>query len=169
MPERPTRAGSVPVKSARPDTKMPHFYLQANNSPEALQGTGQEKFPDAEINSIAYYLLNKSKRYVDELGKYHSEKPESRQADSAAVTAITQKIEDAEKQLADPKVKEADKIKAQMKGWQDDLKAAQAKVKRRADKLAVAAPVSLTMAKLPAAGDVDRGRMFFQEKLHGLP
>jgi len=48
----------------RPDTKMPHFYGLSNNNHEALKGTGQEAFPDAEINSIAYYLLEESQAYL---------------------------------------------------------------------------------------------------------
>jgi mono/diheme cytochrome c family protein len=44
----------------RPDTKMPHFYGLANNSPDALPDP-QKKFPDAEIAGIAYYLLAESK------------------------------------------------------------------------------------------------------------
>jgi cbb3-type cytochrome oxidase cytochrome c subunit len=49
-------------RAFRPDTKMPHFYLQANNVPEALP-EDQKKFPDAEIQSITKYLFEKSKSY----------------------------------------------------------------------------------------------------------
>ncbi len=49
----------------RPDTKMPHFYNLSTNSPEALKGTGQEKFPDAEIKAISAYLLRESGRALD--------------------------------------------------------------------------------------------------------
>src|SRR5947209_5829844 len=45
----------------RPDTRMPHFYLQANNAPESLSGTGQERFPDTEIHAITYYPFEKSR------------------------------------------------------------------------------------------------------------
>lgn len=148
----------------RPDTKMPHFYMQANNSPEALAGTGQEKFPDAEINAIAYYLLTKSKQQVDELTKYHTETAAARQADAAAIEADKTKVTDAEKKLADPKLKDADKpkLEAELKRFQQELSAAEAKVKHRDEILANAPPVSLL--KLPAAGNAERGRVYFQEK-----
>src|SRR5262249_17549009 len=48
----------------RPDTKMPHFYGLANNNEEALAGSGEEKFPDAEIRSITEYLITESKSYL---------------------------------------------------------------------------------------------------------
>jgi mono/diheme cytochrome c family protein len=48
----------------RPDTKMPHFYGLSNNDAAALKGTGQEKFPDAEITSITHFLLEESKNYL---------------------------------------------------------------------------------------------------------
>lgn len=44
----------------RPDTKMPHFYDLSNNRPAVLPDD-QKHFPDAEIHSIAYYLLAESK------------------------------------------------------------------------------------------------------------
>ncbi|MBX7102728.1 MAG: cytochrome c [Gemmataceae bacterium] len=46
----------------RPDTKMPHFYLQANNVPEALPDD-QKKFPDAEVRAVTQYLFSKSQAY----------------------------------------------------------------------------------------------------------
>jgi cytochrome c2 len=147
----------------RPETRMPHFYLQANNNPEALYGTGQEKFPDAEINSVAYYLLSKSKQHLNELEQNHKD-PKQLQADQVVVATIIQKIKDAEKQLTDPKLKDAEKatVQGQLKQLQTDQAVAQAKVKRRQEFLALAPPVS--QFKLPAAGDANRGRMFFQEK-----
>jgi mono/diheme cytochrome c family protein len=58
----------------RHDTRMPHFYGLANNNEEVLQGSGQEKFPDAEIQSITAYLLGESKSYLtpdtDKSGNY---------------------------------------------------------------------------------------------------
>src|SRR5262249_42662924 len=50
-------------RSFRPDTKMPHFYGLSNNRPEALPEE-QKDFPDAEIHSIAYYLLHESQAYL---------------------------------------------------------------------------------------------------------
>lgn len=49
----------------RPTTWMPHFYGLTNNSKDALEGTGQEKFPDAEIHAITYYLFQKSQAYLE--------------------------------------------------------------------------------------------------------
>src|SRR5262249_3628777 len=43
----------------RPDTKMPHFYEQANNVQVALPDD-QKQFPDTEIRSITHYLFTKS-------------------------------------------------------------------------------------------------------------
>jgi mono/diheme cytochrome c family protein len=53
----------------RPDTKMPHFYGLSNNDAEALKNTAnfgvdQRAFPDAEIHSIAHYLLAESKGHL---------------------------------------------------------------------------------------------------------
>ncbi len=57
-------------RTFRPDTKMPHFYLVSNNLPESLKGTGQEEFPDAEINSIVTYLLEESASYLKGTDKF---------------------------------------------------------------------------------------------------
>src|SRR5262249_336000 len=50
----------------RPDTKMPHFYGLSTNNEEYLKEneTGQEGYPNAEINSIAYYLRRESRGYL---------------------------------------------------------------------------------------------------------
>ncbi len=53
--------------SFRPDTKMPHYYGQPNNDADALAGTGQELFPDAEIQTIVYYLFEASNKYIQTL------------------------------------------------------------------------------------------------------
>jgi cbb3-type cytochrome oxidase cytochrome c subunit len=47
----------------RPTTWMPHFYGQANNRPEVLPDD-QKSFPDAEISSVARFLLARSKDYL---------------------------------------------------------------------------------------------------------
>ena len=47
----------------RPDTKMPHYYGLSNNDEHALQGTGQEKLPAAEIHGIVHYLFKSSRDY----------------------------------------------------------------------------------------------------------
>src|SRR5262249_52347334 len=54
-------------RSFRPTTRMPHFFNQSNNNPEALKGTGQENFPDAEIESMAHYLFYESTGYVENI------------------------------------------------------------------------------------------------------
>jgi hypothetical protein len=54
-------------RSYRPTTRMPHFYGLSNNDPAVLKGTGQERFPDAEIESIAHYLFYESAGYLDNI------------------------------------------------------------------------------------------------------
>jgi mono/diheme cytochrome c family protein len=49
----------------RPDTKMPHYYGLSNNDEKALAGTGQEHFPDTEVQGIAHYLFSSSRDYLD--------------------------------------------------------------------------------------------------------
>src|SRR6266545_12107 len=61
-------------RSFRPDTKMPHFYGLSNNNEEALKGTGQEKFPDAEAASIAHFLFAESNSYLTLLGDMYKNK-----------------------------------------------------------------------------------------------
>ena len=60
----------------RPDTRMPHYYLQPNNTPDAaLKDTAeatridQTRFPDAEAHSIAYYLMQTSRGLLKEIGE----------------------------------------------------------------------------------------------------
>ncbi len=67
----------------RPDTKMPHFYGLSNNDPHDLPDE-QKKFPDAEIRSIAYYLMQASGKFVQAIGKQAEEdakNPGARAAD----------------------------------------------------------------------------------------
>jgi mono/diheme cytochrome c family protein len=50
----------------RPDTKMPHFYNLSNNSKSAPDlPDAQKPFPDAEMHSIAFYLLAESKGSIE--------------------------------------------------------------------------------------------------------
>jgi cytochrome c2 len=63
----------------RPDTKMPHFYGLSNNNDQALKGTDQEAFPDAEIASITYYLFQRSKAYLDDVAKHEKDSAAQRQ------------------------------------------------------------------------------------------
>jgi cbb3-type cytochrome oxidase cytochrome c subunit len=56
----------------RPDTKMPHFFGLANNSPDMLPPE-QRDFPDAEINSIAHYLMTESENYLNDSDLFRKE------------------------------------------------------------------------------------------------
>jgi mono/diheme cytochrome c family protein len=47
----------------RPDTKMPHFYGLSNNDKSVLPPE-QQAFPDMEIRSIAFYLMQESNAYL---------------------------------------------------------------------------------------------------------
>src|SRR5262249_25614497 len=71
----------------RPDTKMPHFYMQPNNHPDVLPDD-QKKFPDAEIHAIAFYLKEKSDGFLKEVEAYHAfkakEKKEKANLDTLA-------------------------------------------------------------------------------------
>jgi cytochrome c2 len=51
-------------RNFRPTTKMPHFYGLSNDSPETLPAE-QKDFPNTEIASIAYYLFQESRDYLD--------------------------------------------------------------------------------------------------------
>lgn len=65
----------------RPDTRMPHFYLQPNNKPENLPDD-QRKFPDSEIHAVAHYLMEKSRQHLADVDAYHSLKAKSNPNDS---------------------------------------------------------------------------------------
>jgi mono/diheme cytochrome c family protein len=54
----------------RPDTRMPHFFNLANNNEKALEGTGQEKFPAAEVHGIVAYLFAESKAGLEGADTY---------------------------------------------------------------------------------------------------
>lgn len=62
----------------RPDTKMPHFYGLSNNMPDVLP-EDQKDFPDAEISSIAYFLFQRSRGYLDEVKKHMKDSAADRQ------------------------------------------------------------------------------------------
>src|SRR5262249_8647688 len=67
----------------RPDTRMPHFYMQPNNNPDVLP-EDQKKFPDTEINAVAFYLVNKSTDFLKDVKRYHELKAKAnRTADEA--------------------------------------------------------------------------------------
>ena len=145
----------------RESTKMPHFYNQTNNRSDVLP-EDQKKFPDNEIHAVAYYLLTKSKQNVDDIKKYHTEKPEGRQADAAQVAKLNGQIAAAQKQMSNLKSEDLEKAKASLADLQSELDAVQQKLKHREDMLAFAPAVS--QRPVPGAGDINRGRMLFQER-----
>src|SRR5439155_22951340 len=53
----------------RADTKMPHYYGLSNNDENALEHTGQEKFPSTEIQGIVHYLFASSRDYVGKISE----------------------------------------------------------------------------------------------------
>lgn len=73
----------------RPDTKMPHFYGVSNNNPEALAGTGQEKFPDAELHAMTHFLFKSSNQYLKEIEKHKDDAAEAKQKDLNTVIELT--------------------------------------------------------------------------------
>lgn len=73
----------------RPDTKMPHFYGVSNNTPEALAGTGQEKFPDAEIHAVTHYLFNASNAYLKEISESKTKAAAANKADLDKVLELS--------------------------------------------------------------------------------
>src|SRR5204863_1223244 len=92
----------------RPDTRMPHCYLQANSAPEALQGTGQERLPDTEIHAISFYLFEKSRELLNEVKAHHDDKPDAAKADNELVQTLSAKATptpEDKKQLADVKAR----------------------------------------------------------------
>jgi mono/diheme cytochrome c family protein len=145
----------------RESTKMPHFYMQPNNTPDVLPDD-QKKFPDNEIHAIAHYLVTKSKEYVDGLKTYATEKPEDRQKDAAAESKLRDDMFAAEAQLKDPKTKDKGPVQARIEQIKKDLDAVQARIRKRDEALAVAAPAALL--KLPEKADANHGRMLFQER-----
>lgn len=66
----------------RPDTKMPHYYNLSTNDADALKGTGQEKFPNTEIASIAYFLNKTSKDYLASADALHKKDGQNAAADA---------------------------------------------------------------------------------------
>ncbi|MGE3808391.1 MAG: hypothetical protein AB7K24_27325, partial [Gemmataceae bacterium] len=81
----------------RASTRMPHFYHQANNDEEALKGTGQEGFPQAEIHALTYYLFRKSDAYVAEIKRYDELNGKGKRSD-----AEDKELADLQARLAGP-------------------------------------------------------------------
>lgn len=100
-------------RSFRPDTKMPHFYGLSNNSPAALKGTGQEKFPDAEAASIAHYLMVESNKYLKKLGDLRKDGAAGQKKDEQLVEELGTQLANRAL-LADMTNKEKDDLKNQL-------------------------------------------------------
>jgi len=108
----------------RPDTRMPHYYGQANNTADVLRKeaeeskrSSQEKFPDAEVDSIAHYLFSKSSDLVKQIGEHANDAEDARQADEKAVEELTAKINDVNVSEKDKKeaTRQLAETKARMK------------------------------------------------------
>ncbi len=85
------RAWIKSPREFRPDTRMPHYYLQVTNSPEALPDA-QKRFPDTEITAIAHYLFTKSRELLGEAKKHANDDAATREADDAKVTELSARI-----------------------------------------------------------------------------
>ncbi len=76
--------------SFRPDTKMPHYYGLSTNDKSVLPDN-QKKFPDAEITSIAHFLMKTSKDYLKNADKQHgadAKNPQAARADEVRLTEL---------------------------------------------------------------------------------
>jgi hypothetical protein len=78
-------------RSFRPDTKMPHYYGQPNNSGEALP-KAQEEFPDAEVTAITHYLFASSRDLLKQIGDHGKDGEEARQADAKLADELAAKL-----------------------------------------------------------------------------
>jgi mono/diheme cytochrome c family protein len=97
-------------RTFRPDTKMPHYYGQPNNEPEALPPE-QKKFPDTEVAAITHYLFATSRDEIklirehakdgDDVRKADEEKAEKLNKDLAAGGLTDRQKHDIGVQLAD--------------------------------------------------------------------
>lgn len=75
----------------RPDTRMPHFYGLSNNDKKALEGTGQEEFPDAEIQAVTYYLFHASNEFLKKAEKIRHDDPAAQKKDTDLVLLLRSK------------------------------------------------------------------------------
>ncbi|GIW80176.1 MAG: hypothetical protein KatS3mg105_1983 [Gemmatales bacterium] len=89
----------------RPDTRMPHFYHLSNNNEEALRGTGQEEFPDAELHAIVFYLFRKSEAYTKDIARYYelNKKSELSKEEAQELASLSDRLlMGADKSKVDP-------------------------------------------------------------------
>jgi mono/diheme cytochrome c family protein len=158
-----TRKWVKSPRSFRPDTKMPHFYGLSNNNPEALAGTGQEKFPDAEAASIAQFLFVESDRYLNNVKTVLAKKAELEKEGKSP-------REHYEKIIRDLTAKVADKAEFTKldNAKQDEIKAALEQAKVDIFSLEAAPPIH--DPKNPTAAPKDpeearyQGRKLFSER-----
>jgi mono/diheme cytochrome c family protein len=78
-------------RSFRPDTKMPHYYGQPNNSGEALPEE-QKRFPDAEVTAVTHYLFATSKDLLKQIGEHSNDGEDARQADIKLADDLAAKV-----------------------------------------------------------------------------
>lgn len=93
----------------RPDTKMPHFYGLSNNDEKALEGTGQEKFPDTEIWAATHYLFEASDGYLKDVAAAHKIDPAAWDKAQVQLNALELKVSIKAK-LTDKETKELDTL-----------------------------------------------------------
>lgn len=134
----------------RPDTRMPHYYGLSNNNEAALKGTGQEKFPDAEVASITHFLFVESQKYLDAVKVAHQADPEKRKADETRFVELTDTFNNKVK-LATIPADQREKMKQELTA-----------VKLRIDLRAVPGPLDFTAAN---NGDKEERNLFNGRKL----
>lgn len=76
----------------RPDTRMPHYYQQVNNTPDVLP-EDQKKFPDAEIHAISHYLFTNSSKLLKNVSQHAKDDSDARQKDAQSVVELTAKLQ----------------------------------------------------------------------------
>ena len=130
----------------RPDTRMPHYYLQVNNQPSTLPDD-QKKFPDAEINAIVHYLFAQSRQHLQEIQDRSKDGPDVIAADQAALEELRTKANDLS--LPEPDRRSAAEKLAQV----------QARIAARSQPL----PAAMALA-LPAPPATDAGKTEQQER-----
>ncbi len=130
----------------RPDTKMPHFYEQANNVAEALP-EDQKQFPDAEVRAITHYLFARSQAHLGAVSAAAKRTGDEFKADEKLIEELTAKLVD---------LSDADKLDANRK-----VAAAKERLVAAAEPRAVSETVKLPEA---AADQVEKGRHLFATK-----
>jgi cbb3-type cytochrome oxidase cytochrome c subunit len=121
----------------RPDTKMPHYYGLSTND-ESVLPEAQKKFPNTEIASIAYFLAENSKTYLDDAKKVRQDDAQIRQKDKTRLQELL--------------------IKGRLTAAeQDELARVKWRIKLRDE-------VALVDLAPGYAGDAKKGRVLFTER-----